>query len=219
MGFFQDLGADIACAFTSCPAAVPPYNSIIQNFSSRINVACSAVAVNVQNVLCPVVVEKCSNVNINCGNKAIQTVECSLDQLVQAATDTAIAADPERAADGLGLQTQYTRQEIESRMASVINQKCGGSAQNIQDITSNLMCKYSNNVNLNAITNLDQKHACVAMAVVDLLSEGSQKDTGSAGKGASWAIIATIFVVYIGILIGIVFAIRGRNPKINSSKV
>jgi hypothetical protein len=136
----------------------PPVSSVMEAILRGVEEHCGAFTTGTQSATCTVLADKCSRMNVKCGNEAVQTFVCyDKTSLIEAAVNAAYLSGPD-----LFLDT------TKDKMASKVKDTCAGGLVADASVILDLICDESNGALVEALNRVDQSTMCTALAVCDL---------------------------------------------------
>jgi hypothetical protein len=198
MGFFN-------CLFSGCasPSSGPLLTVIMAQINSSVGIYCNPVAVVSQNASCLISAYKCKGLVASCDNVATQHVTCDMGNMVQSVVAALqMNIPPEGLASALKLGPGAGVDVISKSITDKINESC--SAENItsQNAVGRVMCRFSDNVNVQTLNQMDQTTACGTAVALDLADRAYGSQTSSPSSSSSPS-SNTPYIAVVGVVCGL----------------
>lgn len=205
---------DMGCALFGCRSVSDP---VLQNVALRMkavaDVSCDAKQVIVQDTACSVIAKSCPDLSVTCVNNATQSASCDMAHLASAAAQALMSyADRDGLCKALGVAPAAGDTVLEKSIETFVHTSCGSQSDISQQITNDVICKYSKDVNISALANADQSTACATTATLGLAYDAQRNRPGDMDPTTRGRIlVAAVIVVYILLLVGLVLWIRSMG--------
>ena len=217
MGVFDALG----CLFGGCASSSPTQVlNVLNMFSAKLNVACSAGSYTQMSTSCDAVVSHCSNLTVTCENSAVVHSNCDIGSMMTAAADTLLQQfSPAQLSRVLKLPPKNAgRVDITNAISANITANCSESADVAANISQSIVCTDSYNIVVDVIASLDLQTGCGASIISgiaqDAIATSSSSGSNVAMRSLSIAVVSIVLAVYAIFLVLVIKKIRATGRKL-----
>ena len=210
MGFFNDL----QCAFVGCSSSTPAYANIVNNLTTRMNVACTPTVVSSQATTCNLISDHCSHMNFSCANVAQQSATCAFDDLVKSAVAALQGQNQAAMAAALNLPPLSSQQDINNAISTEVSTNCSAKAISDTTLLANLICKNSAHVDMNVLSQLTATTACGVATAAGIASRAASHEKNLVAEILTIAVFVIVVLLYIVFLVFIVNKIRASGKSV-----
>lgn len=202
-------------------------NKVSQLLSTNTGVTtrCSSNTVANQDIRCKIALAGCTDVNVNCSQKAASSFTCFSDTAVKTVSEAIAKSIAESEADDTrifpmpwasGSKSRVSNEaEIASYIKTQINTNCSSEAIANQTSAVEFNCKDSNSIVLNAAQEMDAVSLCKLNTVADILNKVDSvlESKGGAKTGLNIGAIIGIVIAIIVVVVVIAACVYFVNKK------